>query len=92
MSGWGAAWQKGARDCSDPGMSQRCALAAEGATCILGGVKPSVANCSKEVILLLYLALVWHYFVCCVWFWALQYEKDIMVLESVVAPCRSPRR
>jgi len=63
--------------------SQQCALAAKKATHIMGCIKHRIANWSKEVIIPLYSAFVWAQLKCCVQFWALQFKKDVQVLECV---------
>ena len=64
-------------------MSWQCALAAQKTNCILVCFKRSVTSRLKEVILLLYSALVRAYLEYCVQFWGSQHKKDMEMLDQV---------
>ncbi|KGL91848.1 hypothetical protein N301_09079, partial [Charadrius vociferus] len=64
-------------------ISQKCALAAQKANCILDHKKRSVANRSREVILPLSSALMRPHLEYCVQLWSPQHKKDMGLLEQV---------
>ncbi|KAK4816037.1 hypothetical protein QYF61_011027 [Mycteria americana] len=64
-------------------MSQQCALAAKTANSVLGCIKHSIANWSREVIAPPGTSLVWHHLKYSVQFWVPQYKEDIKLWECV---------
>lgn len=75
---WGGWWQQAQHE------PAACSHSQEGRPDhILGGIKHSIASWSKEVILLLYLALVQPHLEYWVQSWAPQYKKAVKVLENL---------
>jgi len=64
-------------------MSHQYPLAAQKASHMLGCIKRSLANKSREVILPLYSALVRAYLESCIQLWRPQHKKDMDLLEKV---------
>ena len=64
-------------------VNQQCVLVAQKANHILGCIKRSVTNRSREVILLLYSALVRPHLDYCIQFWSAKHKKDMELLKWV---------
>lgn len=61
--------------------SQQCALEKKMAICILGRISRNAARILREVILVLYSALVRPHSKCCVSFCVSEYKLDVGALE-----------
>ena len=63
--------------------SKKCAPSAQKVNHTLGCIKRSVASRLREIILLLYSALVERHLENCVLMWSSQYRRDMNLLECV---------
>jgi len=63
--------------------TQECTLATQKANCLLGCIKSSMASRSREVILLLYSALMRPHLESCIQLWSPHHRKDMDLLEQV---------
>jgi len=82
-SSWKAAWRKRTIVETKLNMSQQCALTAKKANGILGCTRKCIASRLRQVILPLYSALVRPHLEYFVHYWALQYKRDVDILERV---------
>ena len=64
-------------------VSQQCVLAARKANYVLDCIKKVVASREREVIVLLYSALVRLHLEYCIQAWSPQYRKDVELLEQI---------